>query len=119
MRADRLHSFPSSSISFPTCQRKCRGLKLTQTACALKSNNALSSANATQGIVINRKTLQRRIIQWGISRHGPAAHETAVASVERAFRYTTKDDMAIARDVNAQELQMAMKNKWQSKGPLL
>lgn len=74
---------------------------------------------ATQGIVINRKTLQRRIIQWGISRHGPAAHETAVASVESAFRYTTKDDTAIARDLNAQELQMAMKNKWQSKGPLL
>ena len=36
---------------------------------------------AIQGIVINRKTLQRRIIQWGISRHGPAACETAVASV--------------------------------------
>ena len=45
---------------------------------------------ATQGIVINRKTLQRRIIQWGISRHGPAAHETAVASVESAFRYNYK-----------------------------
>ena len=60
---------------------------------------------ATQGIVINRKTLQRRIIQWGISRHGPAAHETAVASVENAFRYTTKDDTAIARDLNAQVIQ--------------
>jgi hypothetical protein len=60
---------------------------------------------ATQGIVINRKTLQRRIIQWGISRHGPAAHETAVASVENAFRYTTKDDTAIARDLNAQGIQ--------------
>src|SRR5947207_11306307 len=42
----------------------------------------------TQRIVINRKTLQRRIIQWGISRHGPAGHETAVASIQNTFHYT-------------------------------
>src|SRR5438045_8558937 len=57
---------------------------------------------ATQGIVINRKTLQRRIIQWGISRHGSAAHETAVASGESALRYTQKDETASARDLNAE-----------------
>jgi len=61
---------------------------------------------ASKSIVVQRKTLQRRINQWGLPRRGLSIEPKAIEQVEYLFHYTTKDDAAIAADLNAQGLHL-------------
>jgi|tagenome__1003787_1003787.scaffolds.fasta_scaffold20898812_2 hypothetical protein len=61
---------------------------------------------AAQGIAIDRKTLQRRISQWGIQRRGLSEDPDVAAQVDYLFHHTAKDDAEIASHLANQGLHL-------------
>ena len=75
----------------------------------MKSSSALSSRKpvaevlrwlATQGVIIAAKTLQRRRVEWGVSRKAAPPSAELVAQIDTEFHTTTADDQTIARTLN-------------------